>query len=102
MAAPQVQAFVKVFSEESHADQFIKGSLYMRRLRYFQQLEASKTDSGRPDPHEVVTAWHQPDRIELTIIAPGRNPIKVGPSDLAGPLSIYRNFYSDMHLFCMS
>jgi hypothetical protein len=102
MAASQVAAFVKFFSEESHADQFIRGGLYVRKLRYFQQLERSKTDDDRPDAHEAVVAWHQPDRVELTIEFAGFDPINIGQSDLAGPVSISRNFYSDMHLFCMS
>ena len=102
MTASKVFALVKFFSDECHADQFIKGSLYMRRLRYFQQLESPENDDGRSDAHEAVASWHQPDRIELEFNFPGFKPIKIGKNDLAGPLAITRNFYSDMHLFCMS
>lgn len=102
MMASKVVAFVKLFSNESHADQFIKGVLYMRRLRYFQQLEAPEKDDGRADAHEAPVSWHQPDRIELVLGFPGFDPIKIGKNDLAGPLFITRNFYSDMHLFCLT
>lgn len=98
----RVVAFVKFFSEEDHADQFIKGFLYMRRLRYFQKLELSEKDDGRPDSREAIVSWHQPDRIELVLDFPGFEPLKIGKNDLAGPLAITRPFYSDMHLFCMS
>jgi hypothetical protein len=101
MTASRVVAFVKFFSDESHADQFINGILYMRRLRYFQQLEASEKDDGRSDPQEAIVSWHQPDRIELVIDFPGLGPIKIGKNELAGPLAITRNHYSDMHLFCI-
>ncbi|MDR3558288.1 MAG: hypothetical protein P4L61_02025 [Candidatus Pacebacteria bacterium] len=102
MTTSQIQAFVKFFGEESHADEFVKGNLYMRKLRYFQALEALTADDGRPDPHEGVVSWRQPDRVELKIEIPGRDPIIVGKNDLAGPISISMNFYSDMHLFCMT
>lgn len=102
MTDSKVIVFAKFFSEQSHADQFIKGGLYMRKLRYFQQIEATEISDGRGDPNEGVVSWHQPDRIELTMIFPGFDPIKIGPSNLAGPLSIKRDFYSDMHVFCMS
>jgi hypothetical protein len=102
MTALKVVAFVKFFSDESHADQFIQGILFMRRLRYFRQLEAQENDDGRSDAHEAAVSWHQPDRIELVLDFPGFEPIKINKNDLASPLFITRNFYSDLHLFCMS
>jgi hypothetical protein len=99
MTTINVAAFVKFFSDESHADQFMKGLLYMRRPRYFRRLESSEKEDGRSDAHEATVSWHQPDRIELVLNFPGFEPIKLGKNDLAGPLAITRNFYS---LFCMS
>lgn len=95
-------AFVKFFSEEAHADQFLRGNLFMRKLRYFQDLEALEEGDGRPDPHEGVVSWHQPDRTELTISFEGFEPIKITGIDLAGPVAITRKIYADMHVFCMS
>jgi hypothetical protein len=102
MTGSRVTAFVKFFKDESHADQFIKGLLYMKRLRHFQQLEASETDDGRSDAHEAIVSWHQPDRTELVFEFPGFDPIKIDKNSLAGPVSITRNFYSDMHVFCIT
>jgi hypothetical protein len=102
MTESKVVALVKFFDDENHADQFIKGLLYMRRMRYFQQLEASENDDGRSDAHEAVVSWHQPDRIELVLHFHGFDPITIGKNDLAGPLAITRDFYSEMHLFCMT
>jgi hypothetical protein len=100
-ARSKVIAFVKFCREESHADQFIKGSLYMNRLRYFQKLEASDKDDGRSDPYEAISSWHQPDRIEVVISFRGFNSIKIAKNEMASPLVISRNHYSDMHLFCI-
>lgn len=102
MAKSRVHALVKFFGEESHADQFMAGKLFMRKLRYFQQLEGSEEGDGRPDRNEAVAVWHQPQNVELTIALPGCEPIKIGPDDLAGPVSISPNLYADMHVFCMS
>lgn len=95
-------AFVKFFTEEAHADQFLRGSLFMRKLGYFQRLEALEKGDGRPDAHEGVVSWHQPDRTELTINFEGFEPIKITGADLAGPVAITRNIYSDLYVFCMS
>lgn len=95
-------AFVKFFTEEAHADQLLKGSLFMRKLRYFQQIEALESGDGRPDAHEGVVSWHQPDRTELTINFEGFEPIKITGADLAGPVAITRTIYSDLYVFCMS
>jgi hypothetical protein len=95
-------ALVKFCREESHADQFIKGLLYMNRLRYFQQLEASEKSDGRPDAREAIVSWHQPDCTELILTFPGVEPLKLDKKDLAAPVAVTRPFYSDMHLFCMT
>lgn len=95
-------AFVKFFTEEAHADKFLRGSLFMRKLGYFQRLEARETGDGRPDAHEGVVSWHQPDRTELTIDFEGFDPIKITGADLAGPVAITRDIYSNLYVFCMS
>ncbi|UIY45750.1 hypothetical protein [Methylobacterium radiotolerans] len=74
----------------------------MRKLRYFQRLEALETDDGRPDAHEGVASWHQPDRTELTINFEGFDPIKITGADLAAPVAITRKIYSNLYVFCMS
>src|ERR1700722_16937402 len=102
MRAPRMFALVKLFREKIHADQFIKGLLYMNRLRYFQQLESSEKNDGRPDAREAIVSWHQPDRTELILTFPGVEPLKIGKKDLAAPFAVTRPFYSDVHLYCMT
>jgi hypothetical protein len=102
MTASGIVALVKFCREESHADQFIKGLLYMNRLRYFQQLESSEKSDGRPDAREAIVSWHQPDCTELILTFPGVEPLKLGKKDLAAPFAVTRPFYSDMHLYCMT
>lgn len=102
MMRSKIVGFVKFFSEEAHADQFIASKLFMRRLRYFQQLENEDEDDGRPDATEAVVSWHQPDRVELTLNFPGFDPITIGKDDLAGPMAVTRHFYADMHVFCLT
>ena len=102
MTASRMFALVKFCREEIHADQFIKGLLYMKRLRYFQQLEASEKSDGRPDAREAIVSWHQPDCTELILTFPGVEPLKLDKKDLAAPVAVTRPFYSDMHLYCMS
>jgi hypothetical protein len=88
MTAPRMFALVKFCREESHADQFIKGLLYMNRLRYFQQLEASEKRDGRSYAREAIVSWHQPDRTELILTFPGVEPIKLDKKDLAAPVAV--------------
>lgn len=102
MVETRVQFFVKFFSEEAHADQFLEGRLFMRKLKYFQKLESRDVSDGRPDANEGIVSWHQPDRIEIQIEVPGIGKVKLGPGDLGGPLSISKNVFSEMHVFCMT
>ena len=101
-AQSRVQFFIKFFGEETHAEQFLDGKLYMRKLKYFQNLESRHEGDGRPDANEGVVAWHQPDRVLLEIDIPGIGKIKLGPADLGGPVSISKYVYSEMHVFCMT
>lgn len=102
MLTSRVQAFVKFFDNEEYAYSFLRGSLFMRRLGYFQKTDASDFCNGRSDPTEGIVALHQPDKTEITINFGGFEPINIGENDLAGPVSISKNFYSDMYVFCIS
>ena len=90
--------FVKFFSEENHADQFLAGKLYANRLSYFQKLE-EKCDDGRSDRHEAVAAWLQPDATSITFS--GASYLNISPHDLAAPISVSFNFHGNWHVFCL-
>jgi hypothetical protein len=44
MSGRTIWYFVKFFAKESHADQFIKGGLYLNRLSYFKKIENDDED----------------------------------------------------------
>jgi hypothetical protein len=50
---------IKFFSEESHAEEFLAGNLYLNRLSYFKRLE-NRDDVTRRDPNEAVSLGFSP------------------------------------------
>lgn len=93
--------FVKFFTEESHADLFIKGSLYLRRLSYFKNVE-SECDDGRSDMTEAVSMWLQPDDIVMDLSVPALGlHARITKADLAGPVSFQSNDFDNSHIFCL-
>ena len=78
--------FVKFFKDESHADQFLKGQLYLNRLSYFRKIESA--DDGRLDATEAVTMWWQPDDLIIKFSGPNCPEIEITKADLAGPVSV--------------
>ena len=85
--------FVKVFTKKTHAEDFLRGTLYSNRLAFFKKLEED-TQANRSDRHEAVVGWYQPDQISLTLN--GRE-IK----DLAAPVSLQMNQHNDLNVFCI-
>ncbi|WMI99762.1 hypothetical protein RBU55_30235 [Pseudomonas chlororaphis subsp. aurantiaca] len=84
---------VKVFDEEQHAEDFVRGKLYSNRLSYFRKLEESEA-ANRGDRYEGVVDWHQPSEIEIVIN--GRTL-----TDLAGPVSVQMNWHDHINVFCV-
>jgi hypothetical protein len=100
MTRPDIWYFIKFFSEEAHADQFIAGSLFMNTLSHFKKLE-SESDDGRPDSTEVIANWWQPDDILIKLSAPGIGEIEISKKDLAAPVSMSFAYHDYMHIFCL-
>ena len=91
---------LRFFSEEQYADDFLNGKLYMNRLSYFQKQEEECTD-GRADSTEAIKMWFQPHDISLSLNIPGIGSAKIGPADLAGPMSFTSGTASYLHVLCM-
>lgn len=89
--------FIKVFSEISHAEDFIRGNLHLKRLSYFQNLEESN-DSTRGDKFEGVVNYRQPDQVKLTITQ-GENTFEI--EQLASPFVVKHNALGFLHVFCL-
>ncbi len=97
MSSDVVPVLVKFFSRESHADQFMAGDLYLNRLGYFKKLEGA---DGRPDRHEAVATWWQPNNLSIEFsLFPNLN---ITGKDLAGPVSMSFDAYDHLHIYCMS
>lgn len=92
--------FVKFFREEAHADDFIKGCLYLNRLSYFKKIEASDED-GRSDTEEAVSIWWQPHDLVINLSLSGFGDIKIAGEDLAAPLSVAFNYHEHLHALCL-
>lgn len=95
-----IWGFVKIFTEESHAQQFTKGKLLLRRLSYFRNIESGSED-GRGDGNEAVAIWLQPHDVVITLSAPGIADIEITKADLAGPVSFSPVCYDHLHILCL-
>jgi hypothetical protein len=89
---------VKFFTKEEHANQFVRGSLFMNRLSYFKRLESEDND-GRPDATEAVATWWQPHDLVMDLNIPGIGAVSITKEDLAGPVSMAFEFHGYFHIF---
>ena len=92
----------KVFEEKQHADAFLEGKLFARRLRYFKELEDA---AGRGDNDEGVTLLASDNAI-LTLRSVNQESgevesITVPSKDLTGPLEIRPEWIDYVHVYCM-
>jgi hypothetical protein len=99
MCSKTIWLFVKFFTEEKYADQFLKGELYLNRLSYFKKIE--REDDGRVDTNEAVATWWQPDDLVMTLNAPGIGEIRITSKDLAAPVSMSFVYHDHVHVFCL-
>ncbi len=97
--APVIWHFIKFFEQESYADAFMAGSLYLNTLAYFKRLE-SCTD-GRMDSNEAVAMWWQPDDLVIRLNVPGIGNTKITKRDLAGPVSMAYRHHDYLHILCL-
>ena len=93
-------AFVRFFKEEAHRDAFVRGDLYMNRLKFFKEYE-EELISNVGDEHEGLYAWLQPDKMTMTIDHPvtGEEIVVKG---IAGPVTMGYSVHDNYHVYCMS
>jgi len=89
---------VKFFSEFEHAQQFLDGDLFMRRLSYFRREEDAE---GRWDATEGVWAWLQKAGLQIQLNVPAVGTINVTDHDLAAPVSMSLGEPDDLYIYCM-
>jgi len=88
----------KLFSEEQHAEQFIRGRLYANRLGYFRELE---DDSVRADAYEGVSLLRGDVSLAATIDGLRTERITVPEHELAGPVEVRMDWTNHVNLLCM-
>jgi hypothetical protein len=92
--------FIKFCTEESHADQFMAGGLYLNTLGYFKERESQSCD-GRMDSTEAVAVWWQADDLVMKLSVPGKGDTEITKKDLAGPISMSFGHHNNLHLLCL-
>jgi hypothetical protein len=91
-------AYAKFFSERAHAEQFLDGDLFMRRLAYFRDQE---DEEGRWDRTEGVWAWLQKQGIKIELTVPTIGVANITERDLAAPVSMSLGETDDLYILCM-
>ena len=89
-------AFVKLFDNKDHAEDFVNGKLFMNTVRSFKEY---KDESGelRGDEYEGIVALYQPSKLDE--IKLGEHTIPA--SDLAAPIVMHGNHLLDHNVFCI-
>lgn len=98
--ATKIFALVRFFKTEAHRDSFLRGDLFMNRLKFFKAYEEDEA-CNIGDKHEGTSGWYQPDQVKLTIQDPTTGEDHI-IQDFAGPILIGLDRHNDYHVYCMS
>ena len=94
---------VKFFDQGEHAEAFLHGEVYARKLSFFRDYEMG----DRGDPSEGTTAILQPRKgLHFTITVKSGPQSKdetviVTEEDLAGPITMGSDYLLQLNVFCM-
>lgn len=89
-------AFVKLFDNKDHAQDFVNGKLFMNTIRSFKEY---KDESGelRGDEYEGIVALYQPKMLgEIKI-----GDISIPASELAAPIVMHGDHLLSHNVFCI-
>ncbi len=97
-----IHFLVKVFSEPEHADRFLWGELYARRLAWFKKLES---DEGRGDEYEAAIMARRENLIinmaAHNLVAGEVEEFTILSEDLAAPPILQPEHFDHINVFCM-
>jgi len=96
----KIICLVRFFKTEDRRAAFLRGDLYMNRLKFFKEYE-EQNGSSVGDKHEGSCGWHQPGTVELTIKNNDTGEEYV-IKDFASPLSMGLARHNEYHVYCMS
>ena len=89
-------AFVKLFDNDDHVQDFVNGKLFMNTIRFFKEY---KDESGemRGDEYEGIVALYQPKMLgEIKV-----GDLNIPASELATPIVIHGNHLLNHNVFCI-
>lgn len=80
-----------------YLEDFADGNLHCNHPEFFRRLE----HRGKPfyDQDEGISAIFQPDQVSVEFRPHGREPLKIQPGAMAGPLKLWME--QDYRVFCM-
>ena len=91
---------VKMFSEEDHADKFMQGEIFARRLSWFRKLEG---DAQRGDELEAAIVYQSENIrivLEPTNIETGEvEEVIIPPENLASNPVVTVDHFDNLHVF---
>lgn len=97
--AKRILAFVRFFKEEAHRDMFVRGELYMNRLKFFKQYE-EKAEGNVGDKHEAVIHWLQPSDVTVSIGDPNTGET-TELEGIAAPIFVQNLVFDKYHVYCL-
>ena len=94
---------VKVFKNKEHADDLMRGRLFINSLTYFKKLEG---DDGRGDEDEGAIMFQLREGLTITFAAGNEeteesSPITMTNEDLAAPPILRPRWYDHIKVYCM-
>lgn len=92
---------IKIFSQEKYRDDFLNGKLYMNPIKFFKDFEEESTNNIG-DKNEAITAWLQPEEINIIFRPPGMDPITIKGQDIAAPIAIRANAHDNYNVLCLT
>jgi hypothetical protein len=95
MKPDHVLFFVKFFEQETYAQEFIRGNLYLQPLSAFLEME-DKND-GRADRHDSPLLYYPRSQLSYIQIANHR----IGASDLLDDIVIHPVAAKPLNIFCV-
>lgn len=91
-----IYSFVKLYDNVSHAEDLLRGRLFMNTIRSFKEY-VDESGELRGDQYEGIVSLYQPS--ELGKISIGNQTIS--PSELAVPIIIRSNHLLNHNVFCI-
>jgi hypothetical protein len=88
--------YVKFCENQTYAEEFVAGRLYMNPLEYFKRCEHD-VDDGRADRFEAAAGWWQPAALSTILIG----NVVLSADELAEPLVVQEHHHDPLNVLCL-